>query len=179
MHAAISMGEEHLSGSFLCGVGWLLIGSLGISLLDALDVFDLLESQLHELLLGEISPVQGGKERLRGDKWRDDVGGLGSSGSGLLLFLVKLLLDHGTQVLELVSKMELLDELVVWLRLRLLKGLLLLVPVGERDQLGGNHLLLVDRNDVEVQEENVRTEGQHILEFHEESMNLWRQGSKR
>jgi hypothetical protein len=171
------IGEKQLICSLLLVLG-LLLGGLLVPLLDTFDHFELLLGQLHELLVVEIPVVQGGKEGLRGGKRRDGVGGLGDSGSGLQLLLGKLILDHGTQVLELVSKMELLDELGVWLRLRLLHDPLLLVPVGELDPLGGgNHLLLV-RQDVEVQEEKVRGKVQHLLDLHEAGMNLWRQGSK-
>ena len=91
-----------------------LLGSLGLSLLDldALDVFDLLMSQLQELRLGDSSTVQGGDERLRRGERRDVVGGIGLSGSNLLLS-IKVILDHGGEVHELVSQLELLHELVV------------------------------------------------------------------
>jgi hypothetical protein len=151
-----------------------LSGGLGISLLDALDVEELLVSQLHELLLGEISVVQGGKERLRGDERGDAVGGLGSSGSSLLLLFIIVLLDQGREGHELVSKMELLHEPVVWLRMRLLKLHLLLVPVGERDPHGGGHLKLIVRHDRERMELEVRTKAKHPLDRHEAGMNLWR-----
>jgi len=155
-----------------------LSGGLGISLVESLDDFNLLDTQLHELLLSEISSVQGGNERLNRGERRDGVGGLGLSGDGLLLLLGKVILDHGGEVHELVGKMELLDELVVWLRMRLLNVPLLLVPVDERDPLVGGHLESIIRQDEEVQEIKVGTKEQHLLELHEACMTLWSHVSK-
>ena len=72
----------------------LLLGGLLLSLLGPLDDFDLVGEQLHELLFGEISSVQGGEECLSRGERRDVVGVLGNPGVGLLLLLGKAILEE-------------------------------------------------------------------------------------
>ena len=173
MVEAAAMGESGGSLLIVCTeVVLALSGGLLLSLLGPLDDFDLVGEQLHELLFGEISSLEGGEECLSRGERRDRVGGLGLSLGGLLLLLGKAILEEDRELHELVGKMELLDELVVWLRLRLLHGLLLLVPVDERDPLGSGHLILIIRQDEEVIELEVGTKVEHILELHEAGIAL-------